>query len=285
MGKLGGVELNYSSDIDLILLYDTDGMTDGPRPQTNAEFFDAVARELVRLLTEPTELGYAYRVDLRLRPEGEQGPKVHSLEQALHYYDSRGRTWERQAYVKARPVAGDLNFGREFLERLEPWIYRRYLGLADITGIKALKRRIEQRTIREGSDAQRQDRTRRHSRYRIRHPVLAVAQRLRSAGGPHRQYSLGHCPVGSGGLPDAARARLAGGELQFFAEGRAPLANHVRFADPRTARVAQRVAQSRHSLRVSRSDVGAGVGGLSTRLPAGDAREPADSRPFAARRV
>jgi glutamate-ammonia-ligase adenylyltransferase len=152
LGKLGGVELNYSSDIDLVFLYECDGATDGPRPQTNAEFFDRLAREVVRLLTEPTELGQPYRVDLRLRPEGERGPLVHSLEQALHYYDVLGRTWERQAYVKARPAAGDLSLGREFLQQLEPWIYRRYLGLADITGIKALKRRIEQRAQREGGD-------------------------------------------------------------------------------------------------------------------------------------
>lgn len=152
MGKLGGVELNYSSDIDLIFLYDSEGKTDGQRVVTNGEFFDRLARDLVRLLTEPTHLGQAYRVDLRLRPEGERGPLVHSLEQAMRYYDVLGRTWERQAYVKARPIAGDLDLGREFLQYLEPWIYRRYLSLADITGIKALKRRIEQRTEREGAD-------------------------------------------------------------------------------------------------------------------------------------
>ena len=120
MGKLGGTELNYSSDIDLILLYDADGTTDGSRPLTNGEFFERLARELVKMLTEPTELGYAYRVDLRLRPEGKQGPVVTSLERALQYYDVLGRTWERQAYVKARPVAGSLELGHEFLTQLEP---------------------------------------------------------------------------------------------------------------------------------------------------------------------
>jgi [glutamine synthetase] adenylyltransferase / [glutamine synthetase]-adenylyl-L-tyrosine phosphorylase len=153
MGKLGGVELNYSSDIDLIFLYDQDGGTDGSRPMSNGEFFGRLARDVVRLLTEPTELGIAYRVDLRLRPEGERGPVVINLESAMHYYDVLGRTWERQAFVKARPVAGDLDLGHEFLKQLEPWIYRRYLSRADITGIKALKRRIEQRTAREGADS------------------------------------------------------------------------------------------------------------------------------------
>ena len=144
MGKLGGCELNYSSDIDLIFLYDGEGKTNGARPMSNHEFFDHLARELVRLLTENTELGTVYRVDLRLRPDGQRGPMVMSLPAMLAYYDGRGRTWERQAYIKARPVAGDLELGNQFLAQLSPWIYRRYLARADISGIKALKRRIEQ---------------------------------------------------------------------------------------------------------------------------------------------
>jgi [glutamine synthetase] adenylyltransferase / [glutamine synthetase]-adenylyl-L-tyrosine phosphorylase len=152
MGKLGGLELNYSSDIDLIFLYDHDGKTDGRRPITNLEFFDQLAREFVRLITERTELGSVYRVDLRLRPEGEHGPMVMSIDSAMNYYDMRGRTWERQAYIKARPVAGSLELGDEFLERLTPWIYRRYLTATDIAGIKALKRRIEQHTHHAGAD-------------------------------------------------------------------------------------------------------------------------------------
>ncbi len=98
-------------------------------------------------------MGAAYRVDLRLRPDGSAGPMATNYDSALHYYDVSGRTWERQAMVKARFIAGDLELGRRFLEQLEPWIYRRYLSRADITGIKALKRRIEQRTHREGADA------------------------------------------------------------------------------------------------------------------------------------
>ncbi len=152
MGKLGGGELNYSSDIDLIFLYEADGTTDGQRTMANVEFFDRLARDVVKLLTEPTDLGAAYRVDLRLRPEGQRGPTVPSLESALHYYDVSGRTWERQAFVKARAAAGDLEFGQEFLRQLEPWIYRRYLSRADIAGIKALKRRIEQHVKSEGAD-------------------------------------------------------------------------------------------------------------------------------------
>lgn len=152
MGKLGGTELNYSSDIDLIFLYDGEGKTDGSRPISNEEFFDRLAKEIIHLLTEKTELGSPYRVDMRLRPDGQRGPMVPSVTSALQYYDLRGRTWERQAYIKARAVAGDLQLGRDFLEQLQPWIYRRYLTRADISGIKALKRRIEQRTSREGAD-------------------------------------------------------------------------------------------------------------------------------------
>jgi [glutamine synthetase] adenylyltransferase / [glutamine synthetase]-adenylyl-L-tyrosine phosphorylase len=153
LGKLGGVELNYSSDIDLIFLYDPGRGTDPARQQNSAEYFDRLVRDVLKLLTEATELGAAYRVDLRLRPLGNAGPMAVAYESALQYYDMTGRTWERQAMVKARPIAGDLEFGREFLHQLEPWIYRQYLSRADITGIKALKRRIEQRVLREGADA------------------------------------------------------------------------------------------------------------------------------------
>ena len=153
LGKLGGAELNYSSDIDLIFLYDCGRNADLARQQTCGEYFDRLVREVLRLLTEATDLGSAYRVDLRLRPGGNAGPMAVAYDAALQYYDVTGRTWERQALVKARPIAGDLALGREFLEQLEPWIYRQYLSRADITGIKALKRRIEQRTHREGADA------------------------------------------------------------------------------------------------------------------------------------
>jgi glutamate-ammonia-ligase adenylyltransferase len=151
LGKLGGLELNYSSDIDLIFLCDGEGKTDGARSVSNGEFFDLVGRDLIRLLTEKTDLGGVYRVDMRLRPDGHRGPMVMSVQSALNYYDNRGRTWERQAYIKARPIAGDLTLGHEFLEMLSPWIYRRYLSHADISGIKALKRRIEQHTLDEGA--------------------------------------------------------------------------------------------------------------------------------------
>jgi glutamate-ammonia-ligase adenylyltransferase len=153
LGKLGGGELNYSSDIDLVFVHSADGRVDGPKPCTNQEFFERVVQETARLIAEPTELGLAYRVDLRLRPQGKAGPASLSLEAMLQYYDQFGRTWERQAWVKGRCVAGDEALGGRLLAELEPWIYRRWLTRADISGIKALKRRIEQQSIRAGTDA------------------------------------------------------------------------------------------------------------------------------------
>ena len=107
LGKLGGNELNYSSDIDLVMFYDEDGQTNGDRRVSNQEFFERLVRKTVQLLSDTTECGSAYRVDLRLRPQGAQGASVISRAAALHYYDVFGRTWERQAFIKARPVAGD----------------------------------------------------------------------------------------------------------------------------------------------------------------------------------
>lgn len=146
LGKLGGLELNYSSDIDLVFLYQGVDSIAAHHSDFSQEFATAVAQEMIGLLTEQTNLGFVYRVDMRLRPEGRQGPLCTSVEQAVNYYDMRGRTWERQAYVKARPIAGDLELGHEYLAELEPWIYRRYLSLIDITGIKALKKKIERQS-------------------------------------------------------------------------------------------------------------------------------------------
>jgi glutamate-ammonia-ligase adenylyltransferase len=151
LGKLGGQELNYSSDIDLMFLYDDDGQTRGPKAVSSAELFARMGSEIVRLLADHTTLGIAYRVDMRLRPDGEQGALARTLDATLGYYVTRGRTWERQALIKCRPVAGDLALGRTFREAIEPFIYRRYLGAAEIAEIKALKRRIEQRTVTAGT--------------------------------------------------------------------------------------------------------------------------------------
>jgi glutamate-ammonia-ligase adenylyltransferase len=153
LGKLGGEELNYSSDIDLIFVYDHEGVTSGRRPGiTHSECFARIVTELVRLLSSHTEDGVAYRVDLRLRPEGQRGPLARSLRSTLHYYDTMGRTWERQALIKLRPVAGDSSLGKEVQAALESFVYRQYLSFAEINEVKALKRRMEERAARRRSD-------------------------------------------------------------------------------------------------------------------------------------
>lgn len=153
-GKQGGEELNYSSDIDLMFLYAEEGVCRGARSgEPGAEaFFTRVVSEVVRLLSAHTDRGMAYRVDLRLRPEGGRGPLARSLASTLSYYDSLGRTWERQALIKVRPVAGDLELGQRFVQAIEPFVYRKYLSVAEINEIKAMKRRIEQKAGQAGGD-------------------------------------------------------------------------------------------------------------------------------------
>src|SRR2546423_54445 len=152
-GKLGGKELNYSSDIDLMFLYDDEGHTRGKRvaSTSNDDFYARVVGEVVRLLSAHTDRGMAYRVDLRLRPEGQRGALARSLASTLAYYDTLGRTWERQALIKVRPVAGDTRLGEEFIKAIEPFVYRKYLSFAEINEIKALKRRIEHKTGQAGA--------------------------------------------------------------------------------------------------------------------------------------
>lgn len=153
-GKLGGEELNYSSDIDLMFVYDQDGKTEGGKAGriSNSDFFARVISELVRLLSSHTEHGFAYRVDLRLRPEGGRGPLARSLPATLSYYDVMGRTWERQALIKLRHVSGDEGLGLEFVNAIQPFVYRKYFSFSEINEVKALKRRMEQRVGRSGID-------------------------------------------------------------------------------------------------------------------------------------
>jgi glutamate-ammonia-ligase adenylyltransferase len=141
MGKYGAFELNYSSDIDLIVFYDLERI----RLREGAEvqhFFVRLTRELVRLLHERTGDGYVFRTDLRLRPDPAATPMALSTEAALNYYESFGQNWERAALIKARPVAGDLAAGQVLLGDLAPFIWRKYLDFAAIADIHAMKRQI-----------------------------------------------------------------------------------------------------------------------------------------------
>ena len=142
MGKLGGRELNFSSDIDLIFLHSADGMTDGAEPIDNERFFVKLVQQVGRLLSEQTADGFVFRVDTMLRPFGSAGPMCMSIDAAEEYYQKHGREWERYAMIKARPIAGDLALGEEFLRRIQPFVYRRYLDYNAIISLRDLKRRI-----------------------------------------------------------------------------------------------------------------------------------------------
>ncbi len=150
LGKLGGRELNYSSDIDLLVIFDESGRTDGAAPIPNDEFFAKVVQDVVRYLSAQTAKGWAYRVDLRLRPFGKTGPLCLSAEQTMNYYDRQGRTWERQALIKARVVAGDLSLGKYFLAEIADFVYRTTLSAVEINEIKALKREMEAKAASGG---------------------------------------------------------------------------------------------------------------------------------------
>ena len=143
MGKLGASELNYSSDIDLIVFYDAKraGLLPEIEPST---FFVKLTRELVRLLQEHTGEGYAFRTDLRLRPDPGATQIALSTDAGLGYYESFGQNWERAALIKARIVAGDRQAGVAFLRQLAPFIWRKYLDYAAIADIHAMKRRVHE---------------------------------------------------------------------------------------------------------------------------------------------
>lgn len=143
MGKLGGRELNFSSDIDLIFYFEEAGETDSQSPLSNHEFFLYVSRSLISILNEPTKDGFVFRVDMRLRPNGDSGALALNFDAAELYYQTQGREWERYAMIKARPVAGDLQAGKTLLEMLRPFVYRKYIDYGVVESIRGLKKQIE----------------------------------------------------------------------------------------------------------------------------------------------
>ncbi len=152
MGKLGGGELNFSSDIDLIFCHTAAGETQGPRVISSDEYFAKLAQGVQRLLAQRTEDGFVFRVDLMLRPFGSAGPLSISFAAAEEYYLVHGREWERYAMIKARPVAGDLEAGARLLQGLRPFVYRRYLDYSAIGSLRALKRLIAEDVARRGQE-------------------------------------------------------------------------------------------------------------------------------------
>ena len=151
LGKLGGRELNFSSDVDLLFAYPEPGMTSGPKAISNQEFFIKVGRHLIRILDEITADGFVFRTDMRLRPNGDSGPLALSFDAISHYYLTHGREWERYALIKARPVAGDIEDGRDLLEILRPFVYRKYLDFGAFEALRSMKHRIERELLRRNS--------------------------------------------------------------------------------------------------------------------------------------
>ncbi|KRB50188.1 bifunctional glutamine-synthetase adenylyltransferase/deadenyltransferase [Rhizobium sp. Root708] len=141
MGKLGASELNYSSDIDLVVFFDEQaGILEDP--DDAIEVFPRLMRRLVRIMQERTADGYVFRTDLRLRPDPGSTPLAISVDAAMIYYEGRGQNWERAAFIKARAVAGDLRAGEQFLRGLVPFVFRKYLDYAAIADIHSIKRQI-----------------------------------------------------------------------------------------------------------------------------------------------
>ena len=141
MGKLGAHELNYSSDIDLIVLYEPENVPVFP-PETLQEKLVRVTRNMVATLNDHTEDGYVFRVDLRLRPDPGSTPVAMSVDAAETYYEAMGQNWERAAMIKARPIAGDADAGQRFLDALRPFVWRRSLDFYAIQDVHSIKRQI-----------------------------------------------------------------------------------------------------------------------------------------------
>ncbi len=148
LGKLGGEELNYSSDVDLIYVHESpppgsEPLSGGPRELAPADYYEQLARRFGRLVAERGPEGFLYRIDLDLRPEGEMSPLVPSSDRLLLYYDGWAATWEKAAFMKARPIAGDLRFGWSLARQIDPMIHHSSMDLAGVASIREMKARVE----------------------------------------------------------------------------------------------------------------------------------------------
>ena len=148
LGKLGGFELNMSSDIDIIFCYPENGVCDGRRGLSNEQFFTRLARKVINSLADVSGDGFCFRVDTRLRPFGVSGPLVSSFAALEQYYQREGRDWERYALIKARPVAGDLLAGKQLLAILKPFVYRRYIDFGAIEAMHDMHESVRVDTLR-----------------------------------------------------------------------------------------------------------------------------------------
>ncbi len=150
LGKLGGAELNFSSDVDLVLAYDEAGTgSDGARPLDAEVWYSRLSQHLISLLADRTPDGFVYRVDLRLRPFGNVGRVALSFSAMEQYYQREGRDWERYAWIKARPVAGDKTAGMRLLATLRPFVFRRYFDYTAFAGLREMKGLIDAEVARK----------------------------------------------------------------------------------------------------------------------------------------
>ena len=153
MGKLGGRELNFSSDVDLVFLFPEGGETDGPRAVSNEEYFTRLGQSLIRLLDARTPEGFVYRVDMRLRPLGEPGPLAMNFAAFEDYLQQHGRDWERYAWVKARAITGTARYRALYDEVVRPFVYRRYLDFGVYESLREMKamiaREVERRELKD----------------------------------------------------------------------------------------------------------------------------------------
>jgi glutamate-ammonia-ligase adenylyltransferase len=154
MGKLGARELNLSSDIDLIFAYEHEGeIKQGSRDLSHHQFFLRLGQQLIKALDQNTADGFVFRVDMRLRPWGKSGALAIGFDAMENYYETQGREWERYALIKMRPVAGDMAAGERLIERLNPFVYRRYIDYGAFESLREMKGLIEREVNRKGIQA------------------------------------------------------------------------------------------------------------------------------------
>lgn len=216
LGKLGGGELNLSSDIDLVFCYPRAGECDGRRRLSANEYFTRQVRALIRCLSEITADGFCFRVDARLRPFGDSGPLVSSFGAMEQYYQRDGRDWERYALVKARPVGGDRAAGDELLAHLAPFVYRRYIDFGAVEALREMLDAIRDDAARHGRE---QDIKRGPGGIREIEFLVQCLQLLRGGRDPGLQSTsllaaLGH--AGRTGLFPPDRAAALGQDYLFL---------------------------------------------------------------------
>jgi hypothetical protein len=178
MGKLGGGELNASSDIDLIFVFPEDGETDGrARKINNFEFFTRLGKRLINAIDDKTGDGYVFRVDMRLRPYGDSGPLVSSFAMLEDYFYTQAREWERYAWIKGRALTGAPERIEELEKLRKPFVFRKYLDFGAFGSMRELHAQIRREVAKQGQGRQHQARPRRHPRDRIHRPGIPADPR------------------------------------------------------------------------------------------------------------